>query len=205
MEELYKSAIIATLKGLCRNRGINGVFEFTLHHKPCWERYITENIPCAVNQNDCCNSSYEVTYDYYLDTYRAIDQDDIVNDVWLCNGSPNCNPVCELEAVLEIPLNQYFKRGVLEDKITDITESVSVSPNPAYDYTDLTVTCEANGKMELFVNDSKGKVVYNQAITKEGDNLNIRLDASEWAAGAYYYNIIKDGKYVAFGGFVVMK
>jgi hypothetical protein len=62
-------------------------------------------------------------------------------------------------------------------------------PNPASSVTAIPFTLPQEGQVRISVMTANGQIVFRQEITAETGDNRLELDASEWAAGIYYYTM----------------
>ena len=80
-------------------------------------------------------------------------------------------------------------------------QSLSVFPNPAYDFVTLSMTGVFRNGAEIQLVDVLGQAV--GAVFPQGEK--VQVDVSDWAAGIYFYRYLVDGTVLDVGRIVVEK
>jgi hypothetical protein len=86
-----------------------------------------------------------------------------------------------------------------------LSNEVSISPNPARDYTNVSITTteDLNARLTLF--SSSGQILFAKQLTLVKGVNNVRLDISDLPPGAYHMNIANDKRLEISGGRSLIK
>lgn len=86
-----------------------------------------------------------------------------------------------------------------------LSNELSISPNPAVDFVNVSITTDTDINANLTLFSTSGQILFSkQARITKGVN-NIRLDISDLPAGAYHLNVVNDKNIEISGGRSIVK